>query len=145
MELQLVLFVCTCTKTDGYNNFTYVHCSCLKGLVLWLSLQQKKKSHLHHEDLFLAFIILKNSCFRQKKIDLCLCLQKHPFIQKNDFLRTLTISYICNVTSTYLYGAVVVMIVWLLDLQLPMQLVPITTNVMSSNPAQKNCTRNNIM
>jgi hypothetical protein len=27
------------------------------------------------------------------------------------------------------------MIVWLLDLQLPMQLVPITTNVVSLNPA----------
>ena len=27
-------------------------------------------------------------------------------------------------------------IVWLLDLQLPMQIVPITTNVMSSNLAQ---------
>ena len=31
-------------------------------------------------------------------------------------------------------GAVMVMIVWYLDLQLPMQSVPITTNVMSSNP-----------
>jgi hypothetical protein len=30
---------------------------------------------------------------------------------------------------------VVVVIVWYLDLQLPMQSVPITTNVVSSNPA----------
>ena len=29
--------------------------------------------------------------------------------------------------------AFVVLIVWLLDLQLPMQLVPFTTNVMSTN------------
>ena len=39
--------------------------------------------------------------------------------------------------SLYIYifkGAFVVMIVWLLDLQLPMQSVPITTNVVSSNP-----------
>jgi len=36
------------------------------------------------------------------------------------------------------------MIVWLMDLQLPMQLVPITTNVVSSNPAQESCTRYNI-
>jgi hypothetical protein len=36
------------------------------------------------------------------------------------------------------------MIAWLLDLQLPMQIVPITTNVMSSNPAQTNCTQYNI-
>ena len=30
-------------------------------------------------------------------------------------------------------GAVVAMVVWLLDLQLPMQSVPITTDVVSSN------------
>ena len=33
-------------------------------------------------------------------------------------------------------GTVVVMIVWLLDLQLPLQSVPITTNVVSSDPIQ---------
>ena len=32
-------------------------------------------------------------------------------------------------------GAVVVVIVWQLDLQLPVQSVPTTTNVVSSNPA----------
>ena len=32
-------------------------------------------------------------------------------------------------------GAVVVVIVWKLDLQLPMQSVPITIEVVSSNPA----------
>jgi len=36
-------------------------------------------------------------------------------------------------------GAVLVVIVWLLDLQLPMQSVPIATNV-SSNPTQAKCT-----
>jgi hypothetical protein len=41
--------------------------------------------------------------------------------------------------------AVVVVIVWLLDLQLTMQSVPITTKVLSSNPAQVRCTRYNIM
>jgi hypothetical protein len=40
-------------------------------------------------------------------------------------------------------GAVV--IVLLLDLQLPMQSVSITTNVVSSNPAQVRCTRYNII
>ena len=34
-----------------------------------------------------------------------------------------------------LVGAVVVVIVWKLDLQLPVQSVPITTKVVSSNPA----------
>ena len=33
-------------------------------------------------------------------------------------------------------GAIVAVIIWWLDLQLPMQSVPITTNVVSSNPAQ---------
>jgi hypothetical protein len=36
--------------------------------------------------------------------------------------------------------AVVVVIVWWLDLQLTMKSVPITTNVVSSNPAQARCT-----
>ena len=38
-------------------------------------------------------------------------------------------------------GAVVVMIVWWLDLQLPVQSAPITTKVVSSNPTQARCTR----
>ena len=39
-----------------------------------------------------------------------------------------------------------VVIVWQLDLQLPMQSVPITTNhVVSSNPTQARCARYNIM
>jgi len=43
-------------------------------------------------------------------------------------------------------GAVVVVIVWLLDLQLPVQSVTITTEVVSSNPAHdKVYTRYNIM
>ena len=40
---------------------------------------------------------------------------------------------------------IMVVIVWWLDLQLPMQSVPITTNVVSLNPAQARCTRFNIM
>ena len=38
-------------------------------------------------------------------------------------------------------GTVVVLIVWYFDLLLPMQAVTITTNVVSSNPAQTKCTR----
>jgi hypothetical protein len=41
--------------------------------------------------------------------------------------------------------AVVVVIVWWLDLQLPVQSVPITTKVVSSNPIMTLCTRYNIM
>jgi len=44
-----------------------------------------------------------------------------------------------------LKGAVMVVIVWYLDLQLPMQSVPITNNVVSSNSAYVRCTRYNIM
>ena len=36
----------------------------------------------------------------------------------------------------YITGAVVAVIVWLLDLQLPMQSMPITTDGVSSNLAQ---------
>jgi len=39
----------------------------------------------------------------------------------------------------------VVVIVWQLDLQLPMQSVPITTNIVSSNPAHARCIRYSIM
>jgi len=37
--------------------------------------------------------------------------------------------------------AIVVVVVWLLDLQLPIQSVPITTNIVSSNHAHVGCTR----
>ena len=39
----------------------------------------------------------------------------------------------------------VVMIIWQLDLQLPVQLVPITTSIVSSNPTQARCTGYNII
>ena len=45
----------------------------------------------------------------------------------------------------YKKEAVVVVIICSLDLQLPMQSVPITTNVVNSNPAQARCNRYNIM
>ena len=53
------------------------------------------------------------------------------------------------IRSKYIYliglGVVVVMIAWQLDLQLHMQSVPITTNVVSSNPTQARCTQYTIM
>ena len=42
-------------------------------------------------------------------------------------------------------GVVVVMIVWQLDSQLPVQSLPIATKVVSSNSAQAMCTQYNIM
>jgi hypothetical protein len=46
-----------------------------------------------------------------------------------------------------MHCAVMVMIVWLshLQLELPVQSVPITTKVVGSNPAQTRCTRYNIV
>ena len=46
---------------------------------------------------------------------------------------------------TKLLRAVVVVIACQLDLQLPMQSVSITTNVVNSDPALARCTRYNIM
>ena len=42
-------------------------------------------------------------------------------------------------------GAVIVVIAWFLDLQLPVKSMHITTNVVSSYPAQARCTRYNIV
>ena len=50
----------------------------------------------------------------------------------------------CVVVSVFfnqLLGAVVVVIVWYFDLQLPVQSVPITSNVVGSNPDQARCIR----
>jgi hypothetical protein len=44
-----------------------------------------------------------------------------------------------------IFVAVVVVIIWYLDLQIPMQSMPITTNVVSSNSAEERCTRYNII
>lgn len=49
--------------------------------------------------------------------------------------------YIDYFGDCYLSEAVVVVIVWYLDLQLPMQAFPITTKVVSSNPAEARLTR----
>jgi hypothetical protein len=49
-----------------------------------------------------------------------------------------------NQTQTFM-GAVMVMIIWYLDIQLPVQSLPITTNVVNLNPANGRCTRYNIM
>ena len=43
-----------------------------------------------------------------------------------------------------IYGTVAVVIVWYLDLQLPVQSVPITTNGYEFNPAQARCTRSKL-
>jgi hypothetical protein len=47
--------------------------------------------------------------------------------------------------SYLIIGFIVVLIIWYLDLQLPVQSVPIATKVVILNPAQARCTRYNIM
>ena len=51
--------------------------------------------------------------------------------------------FVCKYSK--IKGAIVVVFVWLLDLQLPMKSEPITTIVVSLNPAQARCTRYNIL
>ena len=63
----------------------------------------------------------------------------------NNSITIFYISFVLILDFLPQQGAIVVVIIWLLDLYLPMQSVPITTNVLSSNPAQARCTRYNIM
>jgi len=67
-------------------------------------------------------------------------LIQHCFLKKNGEQNNLMYLYL-----VFARGAVLVVIVWWLDLQLTMQSVPITTNVVDSNPDQARCTRYNIM
>ena len=62
----------------------------------------------------------------------CLITWVHYLATKN---KVIIVMYICLTYSAYSYilGVVVVMIVWLLDLQLPVPSVPISTKVVSSN------------
>jgi len=54
--------------------------------------------------------------------------------------------YTLSLIGVFLHviGVVVAVIAWILDLPLPMQSVPITTEVGSSNPAQARCTQYSI-
>ena len=44
--------------------------------------------------------------------------------------------FVNSTFNIYIFSAIVAVIVWWLDLQIPMQSVPITTNVVNYNPAQ---------
>jgi hypothetical protein len=55
------------------------------------------------------------------------------------------IFYTCIMLGLLHEVVVVVVIVWLLGLQLPMHSVPITTDVVSSNPTEVGCTQYNVM
>ena len=66
----------------------------------------------------------------------------HAIVSRVTTLKSLLFQY--NI-QRIIQQAQMVVIVWQLDLQLPMQSVSITTNVVSSNPAQGRCTRYNIL
>ena len=78
------------------------------------------------------------------------CEDKEVLNSESKFINSHIISYIgirCYTVPTVYFlcsiicwGAVVVVILWKLDLQLPMQSVSITTNIVSSNLAQSKCT-----
>ena len=53
----------------------------------------------------------------------------------NNFICLYSESFFFILNTIYMRGAIMVVIVWQLDLQLAMQSVPITNNVMSLNPA----------
>ena len=59
------------------------------------------------------------------------CQKEHSFSRNHWNLRT---------TNQIRTGVVLVVLVRWLDLRLPMQSVPITTEVVSSNPTQAGCT-----
>jgi hypothetical protein len=64
---------------------------------------------------------------------------KLSFNQSANLKGKKSLSYTCKGPSS----GIMVMIVWHLDLQLSMQSVPITANVVSSNIAQARCTQYN--
>jgi len=83
--------------------------------------------------------------------NLNLVFKLHVHVHLYDNIGSFSINYITtlNIYRTCFFlisiGVVLVVIIWKLDLQLPMQSVPITNNVVSSNPAKTRCTRYNIM
>jgi len=59
----------------------------------------------------------------------------HSITQESIIIYCQTVHYILTKSPVYkLQGGVMVVIVWSLDLQLPVQSVPIITKVVSSNP-----------
>ena len=71
--------------------------------------------------------------------------EKYNTFTQQDIKHRILNFFLKIVENTNWAGAVLVVIVCSLDLQLPMQLLPITTKVVNSNPAQVRCTRYNIM
>ena len=106
----------------------------------------KAKNSCYSRDLpFISFVC---HCFSRVEMNSQIRQRSFWFLT---LLRTTLVLEICNAVKVlYMYppnifGAVVVVIIWYLDLQIPMQSMPITTNVVSSNSAEKRCTRYNII
>ena len=104
----------------------------------------------------------KNSCYSQDLPFLKFVCHCFSHVEMNSQIRqrifgfltvlcTTLVLEICNAVKLLymlppnICRAVVVVIIWYLDLQIPMQSVPITTNVVSSNSTQARCTRYNII
>ena len=106
----------------------------------------KAKNLCYSRDL--PFISCVFHCFSRVEINSQIRQRSFCFLT---LLRTTLVLEICNAVKVlYMYPpnifvAVVVVIIWYLDLQIPMQSMPITTNVVSSNFAQARCIRYNII
>ena len=81
---------------------------------------QRKKTHVQKKTWHKDSI----KCPRFAKHGTCWCMHETVMVIKHRWLSK----------NTRITGVVVVLIVWYLDLQLPVQSMPITTNVVSSNP-----------
>ena len=107
----------------------------------------KAKNSCYSRDLpFLSFIC---HCFNRVEMNSQIRQCIFCFLTR---LRTTLVLEICNAVKVLymlppnIFVAVVVVIIWYLDLQIPMQSsMPITTDVVSSNSAQERCTRYNII
>ena len=77
-------------------------------------------------------------CAKDMNVPECILLHDWSFFLKIwiqiSYSKSFFYIYSRILLSPYLEGAVVFLIIWYLDLQLPVQSVPITTNILSLNP-----------
>ena len=106
----------------------------------------KAKSLCYSRDLpFISFVC---HCFSRVEINSQILQRIFCFLT---LLRTTLVLEICNAVRVlymyppHIFGAVVVVMIWYLDLQIPIQSVPIITNVVSSNFTQARCIRYKII
>ena len=111
-----------------------INCQYMYYIVL--NVQKTEQTRSSGADLVTVHVhfILQNKCKPQKDGKNCIALQK-CFDSMVVFVFHIISSYkFIQCFLDNIQGTVEVMIVWQLDLQLPMQSLPITTNIVNSNP-----------